>query len=145
MILGSLSMLCMFILILLHRPLLINVILHDKVPKAEQDIPDVPPGFEPLVPKPGIIPFNSRLQKPLLRGRDEEAFELLRTTKGKRPKIGHMPRPALLHRFYTQLDRGDLKMLVIPRSFHAALKAWLAIPLPRCIPIGACKFCDEHV
>ena len=36
-------------------------------------------------------------------------------------------------------------MLVIPRSFHGALKAWLAIPLPRCIPIGACKFCDEHV
>ena len=122
--------------------MLTNVIVRDKVPKAD---PDVPPGFEPLVPKPGIIPFNSRLQKPLLRGRDEDALELLRTTKGKRPRIGHMPRPALPRRFYTQLDWGDVKMLVIPRSFHAALKAWLATPLPRCIPIGACKFCDEHV
>ena len=101
MILGSLYMLCMFILILLHRPLLINVILHAKVSKAEKYIPDVPPGFEPLVPKPGITPFNSRLQKPLLRGRDEEALELLRTTKGKRPRTGHMPRPALSCRFYT--------------------------------------------
>ena len=142
---GSLSMQCLFILMLLHRSFLTNVILHCKVPKTEQDLPDVPPGFEPLVPKPGVIPYNSRLLKPVLPGREAEATELTRMTKGKRPRIGHMPRPLLPRRFYTQLDLGDLQMLVIPRSFHAALKAWLAIPLPRCIPIGACKFCDKHV
>ena len=36
-------------------------------------------------------------------------------------------------------------MMLIPRSFHASLKEWLMIPLPRCIAIGACKYCDEHV
>ena len=36
-------------------------------------------------------------------------------------------------------------MLVIPRSFHAALKSWLAISFPRCIMIDACKYCDDHV
>ena len=102
--------------------MLTNVFLHDKVPKAEQHLPDVPPGFEPLVPKPGVIPFNSRLLKPVVCGREEEVTELMRMTKGKRPRIGHMPRPLLPRRFYTQLDRGDLHMLVIPRSFHAVLK-----------------------
>ena len=97
------------------------------------------------MPKPGVIGFNSRLHKTVVEGREEEATELMKMGKGKRPRIGHMPRPLVLWRFYTQLDRGDLHMLVIPRSFHVALKEWLTIPLPRCIPIGACKFCDEHV
>ena len=74
---------------------LTNVILHDKMPKAESDIPDVPPGFEPLVPMPSIIPFNSRLQKPALPGREDEALELLKMGKGKRPRIGHLPTPLL--------------------------------------------------
>ena len=43
-----------------------------------------------------------------------------------------------------QLDREDLHMLLIPRSFHDSLKAWLLIPLPRCVAIGACKYRDEH-
>ena len=91
--------------------LLTNVILHDKVPKAEPYIPYVPPGFEPLVPMPSIIPFNSRLQKPALPGREEEVLELLKMGKGKRPRIGQLPRPLLPRRFYAQLDLGDLKML----------------------------------
>ena len=77
----------MFHALLLHRPLLSNVNLHDKVPKAERDIPDVPPRFEPLVPKPGVIPFNSRFDKPMVRGREEAATELMKIAKGKKPKI----------------------------------------------------------
>ena len=102
--------------------MLTNVIVHDKVLKAD---PDVPPGFEPLVPKPGVIGFNSRLHKPIVEGREEEATELMKMGKGKRPRIGHMLRPLMPRHFYTQLRRDDLHMLVIPRSFHAALKEWI--------------------
>ena len=75
--------------LLVHNlTVLTNAILHDKVPKAESDIPDVSPGSEPLVPMPSIIPFSSRLQKPTLPRREEEALELLKMGKGKRPRIG---------------------------------------------------------
>ena len=56
-----------------------------------------------------------------------------------------MPRLEVPRRFYVQLERDDLHMLLIPRSFHASLKEWMMIPLPRCIAIDAYKFWDEHV
>ena len=74
----------LFIQCYLVHPVLTNVIVHDKVPKAD---PNVPPGFEPLVPKPGVIGFNSRLHKPVVEGREEEATKLIKMGKGKRPRI----------------------------------------------------------
>ena len=99
---------------------LTTVTSFDEVPKAEKDCP--PPAFQPLVPKPGVIPYNSRLQKTMLPGREEEAQELLKVVKGKKPKVGHMPRLEVPRRFYMQLDQEDLHMLLISRAFHASLK-----------------------
>ena len=47
--------------------------------------------------------------------------------------------------FYAQLDRDDLYMLVGPRTFQPVLREWFQIPLPRCLPISACHYCDEWV
>ena len=90
--------------------LLMIVQLHDKVPKAEQDGP--PPCFEPLVrafarhhPLQPVHAYNTRLQKPMLPGREQKAQELLKGVKDKKPKVGHMPRLEVPRRFYVQLDR----------------------------------------
>ena len=48
-------------------------------------------------------------------------------------------------RFFVQIDKNNIHMLIIPRSFHAVLLGWLLTPLPCCIPMLACKFYDEWV
>jgi hypothetical protein len=37
----------------------------------------------------------------------------------------------------------DLHMLVVQPWFQDALREWVQIPLPRSVPLFACRFCDE--
>jgi hypothetical protein len=34
-------------------------------------------------------------------------------------------------------------MLIVPPSFQKVLKEWIKIPLPRCVVVSACRWCDE--
>jgi hypothetical protein len=64
---------------------------------------------------------------------------------GCQPKLGHIPRPLILHPWYAQLDVDDLHMLVVPHAFQQGLKEWINIPLARRVGVSTCHFCDYWV
>ena len=90
-----------------------------------------------------MLPRNRWRVRLMVPDRQEEAARLSNHSHGRQPTNDHIPRPLTPHRFYVQLNDDDFFMLVILRSFHTALKEWLKIPLPRCMPLMACHHCDE--
>ena len=60
--------------------------MNDKVLKQDLDVPHPPPGLE------GVIPMNRWALKPVVPGRREEALKGAMTVRGKKPKVGYIPR-----------------------------------------------------
>ena len=120
------------------------ILLAAKVVKHECDT--VGKGWHPPPGYQDVLPINrwARAAKVVVRGRTEAALQPP-SVKGRQPKLGHHARAEVPRRFIMQLEQDDLHMLIVPPTFQKALRDWIRIPLPRVVPVSACRWCDEWV
>jgi hypothetical protein len=99
-----------------------------------------PPGYQDNL----VVNRWTSALKPVLPGR-VEVLLMPPPTVGRQPNLGHIARALMPRRFYVQLNTDDLHMIVVPPWFQDALREWIKIPLPRSVPLSACRFCYEWV